>query len=259
LADHVVTPAIGLGWMIAEDALDRYAVRFLERKTQNPFLLAVVRGTANPSRSLANMLSGQWPWARPRDRGWDLTQVAPDPHPSLEEQRDDGVAPFEFAANTYVFAGSTGACIGGGATAAFRIASQWQAVLDVNGCKMTGLAPKLSGDSLTYMAGPRWTPPMFGPLVPYGQVLFGGNKLTQALMLPEHQIRPDRNPYAQQYELDGFAMAAGMGLDLQFNRALGLRLISVEYLHSWVNDLNGFAAPSGFQVKTGVVLHMGTW
>ena len=30
-ADHVVTPAIGLGWMIAEDALDRYLVRFVER------------------------------------------------------------------------------------------------------------------------------------------------------------------------------------------------------------------------------------
>ena len=26
-ADHVVTPAIGLGWMVAEDALDKYLVR----------------------------------------------------------------------------------------------------------------------------------------------------------------------------------------------------------------------------------------
>jgi hypothetical protein len=65
LVDHVVTPVIGLGWMIAEDVLDRYLVRFIERKTQNRYVRAVVRGGANPSRSLANVFGGQWPWARP--------------------------------------------------------------------------------------------------------------------------------------------------------------------------------------------------
>ena len=33
--DHVVTPTIGLTWMIAEDALDQYVVRYVEGKTQN--------------------------------------------------------------------------------------------------------------------------------------------------------------------------------------------------------------------------------
>jgi hypothetical protein len=70
---------------------------------------------------------------------------------------------------------------------------------------------------------------------------------------------PTQAQYTQQFELDGFAMAAGMGLDLHFNRALAFRIIGVEYTRSWINDLNGFAAPNGFQVKTGVVLHMGTW
>jgi len=50
-----------------------------------------------------------------------------------------------------------------------------------------------------------------------------------------------------------------MGLDLNFNRALAFRLIGVEYTRSWTNDLNGYAAGHGFQLKTGVVLHMGTW
>ena len=264
MVDHVVTPAIGLGWMIAEDALDRYLVRLVERKTQNRTVRALVRGGANPSRSFANVISGKWPWYRQRDYG-DVVAVSPrgprDKPYTIE--RAPGVAPFEFAANAYTFATYTGVCAGGGATAALRVGAQWQMVLDVNDCKMTGLGNNnLTGDSLFYMTGPRWTPPLNGPWVPYVQVLFGGNKLTQELVLPDQQGRtlPDdaRSP-RQQFERDGFAMSAGMGLDLNFNRALAFRVIGVEYVRSWNNDLNGFTAAHGLQFKIGVVLHMGTW
>jgi hypothetical protein len=272
-ADHVVTPAIGLGWMIAEDALDRYLVRYVERRTQNRLVRVLVRGGANPSRSLANVVSGQWPWARPRDHADFLTAALPKPLPrkNVEPERSVGVAPFELAANAYALNDPSGTCAGGGATAAVRISAQWQMVMDVNGCKMTGLEKNLSGDSLSYMAGPRWTPPVTGQLVPYFQVLFGGNKLTQELMFPQQESYlvglssingsepPDRSQYAQQFESDGFAIAAGIGLDYNFNRALAFRLVGVDYTRSWASDMNGFTAPQGFQFKTGLVLHMGTW
>ncbi len=271
--DHIVTPAIGLGWMIAEDALDRYLVRYVERKTQNRLVRFLVRGGANPSRSLANVVSGQWPWARPRDRADFLTAALPKPLPRKTNQpeRPRGVAPFEFAANAYALGDPSGTCAGGGATAAVRMSSQWQMVVDVNGCKMTGLEKNLSGDSLSYMVGPRWTPPVTGQLVPYFQVLFGGNKLTQELVFPQQESYlvavskinssepPDRSQYAQQFESDGFAFAAGVGLDFNFNRALAFRLVGVDYTRSWASDMNGFTAPQGFQFKTGLVLHMGTW
>jgi len=273
LVDHVVTPAIGLGWMIAEDALDRYLVRFVEQRTQNRLVRVLVRGGANPSRSLANAVSGQWPWARPRDHADLLAAVLPKPasRKTDEAERRGGVAPFEFAANAYALADPSGTCAGGGATTALRISSQWQMVLDVNGCKMTGLVKNLSGDSLSYMAGPRWTPPVTGQLVPYFQVLFGGNKLTQELVSPQQEAYltglakstgaepPERSQYTQEFEHDGFAFAAGMGLDFNFNRALAFRLLAVDYTRSWANDLNGFTSPQGFQFKTGLVLHMGTW
>jgi hypothetical protein len=271
LADHVVTPAIGLGWMIAEDALDRYLVRYVERRTQNRLVRALVRGSANPSRSLANVVSGQWPWARPRDHAGLLAAVRPKPQPPHALERSRGVAPFEFAANAYALSDPSGTCAGGGATAALRISSQWQMVVDVNGCKMTGLVKNLSGDSLSYIAGPRWTPPVTGQLVPYFQVLFGGNKLTQELVSPDQEAfltslakntnadPPERSLYTQEFEHDGFAFAAGMGLDYNFNRALAFRLLAVDYTRSWANDLNGFTSPQGFQFKTGLVLHMGTW
>ena len=270
LVDHVVTPAIGLGWMIAEDVLDKYLVRLIEQKTPNRYVRAVVRGGANPSRSLANAIAGQWPWARPRDRG-ETVGVEPSVKPGdvQEVARRSGVAPFEFSADAYTLAASSGPCAGGGASAAVRINAEWQMVLDVNGCKMTGLEKNRSGDSLTYMIGPRWTPPIAGRLVPYAQVLFGGNKLTQESTVPQaaayldglakSAAPTDPSQYTQQFEHDGFAMAAGTGLDLNFHPALALRLIGVEYMRSWTEGFQDFASPNGFQVKTGIVLHMGNW
>jgi hypothetical protein len=273
LVDHVVTPVIGLGWMIAEDVLDRYLVRFIERKTQNRYVRAVVRGGANPSRSLANVFGGQWPWARPRDQNGDVS-LAQSSMPSRKTQESDrrsGVAPFEFAANAYAFAASSGMCGGGGASAAFRIHPEWQLALDVSGCKITGLEKNLSGDYLVYMAGPRLTPPASGRVVPYAQVLFGGDKVTQELLLPAKKasleqlakstgsLSPSHDQYMVPLKVNGLAIAAGIGLDLQFNRALALRLFDLEYTHSWIRELNGFGAPNGLQVKMGLVLHMGNW
>ncbi len=271
--DHIVTPAIGLGWMIAEDALDQYLVRYVERKTQNRLVRALVRGGSNPSRSLANVLSGQWPWARPRDDGGDTFSMLPrtPSHTVQEQPSKPGVAPFEFAANAYGFVGSSGSCAGGGATAAFRIGPEWQVIADVNGCKMNALEKNLTGDSLTYMIGMRWTPTTSRHLVPYFQTLAGGNKITQELIFPQQEAYldglakstdsppPDHNQYTRQFEHNGFALAVGTGLDFHFNRALGFRLIGLEYLHSWTEGLPGFALSNGFQVKAGVILRMGTW
>jgi len=268
-ADHVVTPAIGLGWMIAEDALDQYLVLRVERKTHNRVLRAVVRSAANPSRSFANVFGGRWPWNRPRDDGQMM--VARPKSSGQELERKPGVAPFEFAANASGFAGPSGSCAGGGGTAAFRIGPEWQIAVDVNGCKINALDTTITGDSLTYMAGLRWTPPISGRLVPYVQVLAGGNKVTEELVFPQREnylsalakstgaAPPDHSQYTQQFESNGFAMVAGGGLDLHFNRALGFRLIGLEYMHSSASSLPGFASPNGVQAKAAVVLRMGNW
>ena len=262
-ADHVVTPAIGLGWMIAEDAMDQFLVRYVESKTQNRFLRAAVRGAANPARSLANVVSGQKPWARPRDHDVGLSKIDRGPAP----ERKPEVAPFEFAANAYGFVGSSGSCAGGGATAAFRIGPEWQIVLDVNGCKMNALQGYLSGDSLSYLGGLRWTPHNSARLVPYFQILGGGNKLTQELAFPQQEVvlsdsaKHSRSTVqqTQTFEHNGFALAGGGVLDIRLNRALNIRMIGLEYMRSWTEGLPGFASPQGFQVKSGIVLRMGTW
>jgi hypothetical protein len=62
--DHVVTPVGALGFMVAEDALDRHLIRRIEGWTSNRFLRAVARMALNPSRTLSNTAQGRLPWFR---------------------------------------------------------------------------------------------------------------------------------------------------------------------------------------------------
>jgi hypothetical protein len=64
--DIVVTPVGGTAWLVAEDALDRFVVRRIERRTDNRFVRIVARMLFNPTRSSANLLRFEKPWRRDR-------------------------------------------------------------------------------------------------------------------------------------------------------------------------------------------------
>jgi hypothetical protein len=69
--DYVVTPVGAFAFMIAEDTLDRYLVRWLEDKIQNRVARASLRLIFGPSRFLANSAESRLPWYRPdRPLGW---------------------------------------------------------------------------------------------------------------------------------------------------------------------------------------------
>jgi hypothetical protein len=61
----VITPLGGLGWLLAEDILDRYVARRVEGATTNHFWVDLVRCATNPIRGGANILHGKRPWYRP--------------------------------------------------------------------------------------------------------------------------------------------------------------------------------------------------
>lgn len=63
--DHIVTPAGALGFMVAEDALDRYVIALVESWTGNRLVRAIVRTVFNPSRALSNVAQGRTLWHRP--------------------------------------------------------------------------------------------------------------------------------------------------------------------------------------------------
>lgn len=64
--DLVVTPLGGAVWLVAEDALDRFAVRAVESRTDNILLKIAARMLLNPTRTGANLLRFKKPWHRDR-------------------------------------------------------------------------------------------------------------------------------------------------------------------------------------------------
>jgi hypothetical protein len=63
--DFVMTPVGGLGWMLGEDAVDRFVIRRLEKKWKRPAAMRFFRMVLNPTRSLANVFRFKLPWYRP--------------------------------------------------------------------------------------------------------------------------------------------------------------------------------------------------
>jgi hypothetical protein len=282
--DHVVTPVIGLGWSITEDVLDQYVIRRIEDHTGNKWIILLVRGGLNPARSMANVMAFEVPWHRDnrpgvssellRDsefmdslslRNTSPTEVAP----------PVGVAPFEFnltaRVTTYFGKDGGGPCPGGGGTGALRMSSEFQFVVDVSGCKLLGLENNFSGDSLSYLAGTRWTPKLASKWAPHLQILIGGNKLTHELVDPTLEkivmaaSKPTDDPnalyakFAKHWETNGLTVRVGGGVDVRLNSALSYRIANLEYSHAWNNQLNGISYRDGIQFTTGLVLQMGTW
>ena len=62
--DVVMTPTAGLGLLVTEDALDRYLIAKLERRTGNRYVRIFSRMVFNPTRTAANLLRFKKPWYR---------------------------------------------------------------------------------------------------------------------------------------------------------------------------------------------------
>lgn len=64
--DIVVTPTLGTAMMITEDALDRFIIKNIERRTGNFYVKVFARMLFNPTRNFSNMLRFKAPWHRDR-------------------------------------------------------------------------------------------------------------------------------------------------------------------------------------------------
>jgi hypothetical protein len=280
--DHLITPTIGLAWMVGEDAVDRYMVRFLEDRTTNKWARIALRTALNPTRSFANLVGGRAPWDR-GSRAGILAYKPEDSRPTVNAARHpvssrlESVplkpAPFEFSMAAGFRQFTAGPCMGGGAEATYRVMPELQLALAVNGCKMFGLETHLSGDALIYQIGPRWTPAPLGQWCPYAHVLIGGMKITNEQIYPDKKqevLDANKNldpmlaytlhdQYTSHEEANGVAISVGTGVDYKLNAALALRVASIEYLRSSIGRVGGLPYANGLQVTTGVVLRLGTW
>lgn len=166
--DHVVTPTLGLAWMVGEDALDKYVVERMEARTDNSWIKLFLRGGLNPSRSMANAIRLKVPWYRDTRGGVfaqptaaavrqrrnrssfafaeDLSPVRPilrrksRSEPALNEVSAALVPTFELT-STYSFyqlaIGKQGslACHGGGAVATYNVNGWLGITADVGAAK----------------------------------------------------------------------------------------------------------------------------
>lgn len=274
--DHVITPAVGTIWSVAEDEIDDSLVRYIEERTDNFGLRLTARMALNPARSFANLMGRRRPWYRSNRPGPSSynsfayyepvmkTPVSPPP----------GVAPFEFnlrfETRTYFGQAASDSCVGGGADIGFRLAESWQLIGLLSGCKQTGMPANFSGDSLTYAAGPQWTTRLSRGWVLRTRVLLGGNKVTQEQVFPElrDQLKteykgqkvfpPLADQYIHDYDNNAFAISTGSGFDYKLNNALMFRS-SLDYSHTWNRDINGVNYRDSLQFSSGLVLNMGTW
>lgn len=62
--DIVITPTVGFGMMISEDALDKYLIKRIERNIDNYYVKIFSRMLFNPTRTMANLVRFKLPWYR---------------------------------------------------------------------------------------------------------------------------------------------------------------------------------------------------
>jgi hypothetical protein len=272
MVDHVITPTMGMAWMIAEDAVDHYLVRRIEARTNRRWVRVLARGFLNPARSFANCMELELPWNRETrfipSAAW---HNALDVHSKkVRNTSETAVPPVEFAINFNGVSGSgnlSRMCTGGGGSATVNLNSVVGLEADVSGCKLLGLAGDKSGDLMTFVAGPRFSYRNSSHWTPWMHVLFGGEKVSEEVLNPDLKAALELNPppgvtphelhdrYTQSSEKVSLAMAVGGGVDWSVNRMFAVRVGNVDYVRTWMNEQP--LRPPDFRLTTGVVFRLG--
>jgi hypothetical protein len=163
-------------------------------------------------------------------------------------------------------------CLGGGGQGAARVNPEWQIVSEVNGCMIVNTPKNEGADSVSFSAGPRWTPRATHRFCPFAQMLFSGRRLTYEVQNPELRETllkewndgelahyPKRSAYQDEYQALGFQLTIGGGVDAAFGRAFSWHVLDLDYSHSWLPEVHSISASNSVQLRTGVVLYIGTW
>ena len=290
------TPTLGTVAMIGEDAADRYLIMGLENRTANRPLNVLARSFLNPGRSMANMMAFRVPWHRENRIGlfgknFLIRQELLADYKKTGEKAFEYVRPAQTGTRPRVlpkeatielsafplfetFLGG-GSCIGGGGSGASRVNPHLQVVAEVSGCLIMHMpAVNQSGDSLFYGGGLRWTPRAANRFSPYLQVMFGGKKVTHEtddLSLRKKLLEewddgdgslphyPKRSDWSAEVSSNGPSLGIGGGIDIVFARPFAWRLLSVEYSHTWMDDVAMIHPQQTVRFSTAAVLRIGTW
>jgi opacity protein-like surface antigen len=153
-------------------------------------------------------------------------------------------------------------CAGGGGTLAYNFTSLLGIAADLGGCKYFGntvpaLSAKLSGSNFTYLFGPRLTFRSHGAFRPFGELNFGGDRLSLS-------CNSGTPCSGTTFSKNAFALTVGGGFDIQLSKRISLRAIQAEYLYTRFGNscnlsfCNGNNSQNSFRLKSGIVIGWGS-
>jgi hypothetical protein len=281
LVDLVGTSTMGIAWMIGEDMVDRYLIKRIENRYHNKNVRALARSMLNPTRSYANILRFKAPWMRDDRPDVDVYEstgryTPPDDiaGPKFDHQAWPTHAAFELTAQPMFqqYIGRAGSpCMGAAGEGAIKLTSASAVVVRIDGCQLLKLPPNLTGDTLSYTVGPRWTPLSTGRFKLYVQLLGGGTKVSheyanlalknQLIQLARgaHQPEPEQDSWITEWDRNGFAVVASGVAAYEFNNGLQLRIADFGYQRSWIKGLQGMNYDNGLRFGFGISYRMGAW
>jgi hypothetical protein len=270
--DHVITPNLGMIWVVGGDAIDRYVTRRIEDHTDSVALRAAVRVGLNPPQGFANLMNLQYPWHR--ENRPSPTEYRGQLYPRSEspQTRKPGLVPSLELTGAVPSLMNIGpyACQGGDGIAGFRISGFWQWTAEVGGCTLGNSLPRYwSGDSLTFMTGPQWIVHSTSRWSPHVHLRLGGQKITMKYCQEGGVHQPglstgspcatDPSGVARHFESTGFALSTGAGVDYRVNRAFAVRVANLDYIHNWLAPVANYDFNQGIRFTAGLVLRVGTW
>jgi hypothetical protein len=282
LVDIVGSEVMGMGWMISEDALDRFLIKRIENKYRNPVIRAVSRSMLNPIRSYSNILRLKKPWHRDSRPG--VLEYFPNGEYTPRDDREGSPfkwsewpqTPFELSAHPSVqqFIGSKTTCVGGGGEVAVKMSNSFALLFDLDGCTLMGMHSPDSGDSLSYTAGARWTLPTRSRWVPYTQVTLGGLKITRdhtddareaevtKIALQKGLPEPEQDQYVNTVDINGFTIVAGGGINYRINQGVVFKVANIAYQRSWLSSVPALQESDynrDLRFSFGVAVRFGRW
>jgi hypothetical protein len=219
--DFIITPTVGTLWLIGEDTMDRYISNPLVRAHPRTFGYKVLRAGLNPSRSLANILRGHYPWFRDFEHpGMYESAVVQEFERAMDREPVEHVDMFFHYAslNLNVHTDSCSGCrsvaTGWGMGYGFAVRRYLDIVVD------TSLLPEASPGSALNIGGSLWTA-NFGLRSGYSGEHFA-LKLSIAPGFATYsrtQAAPN-SPYGRTFN---FSLLGALSADLRFTRHLAFR------------------------------------
>jgi hypothetical protein len=109
---------------------------------------------------------------------------------------------------------------------------------------------------------------------PFAQFIFGGRKVTQEidnLTLKKQLLNawnngngnlghyPKRSDRSVETAQNGPSIAVGGGFDWVVTRPFAWRILTVEYTHSWMNNVGPIHPQEGLKISAQAVVRIGTW